>query len=106
MRITPEQVAIIIQTTRSFVGQDASVWLYGSRLDDTRRGGDVDLLIESAPAAGFLERARIKNRLEQVLQLPVDLMATSLGAQESPFIVIARANAVKLNAPQHTRHHE
>ncbi len=106
MRISPEQIAIIIQTTRSIAGQDANVWLYGSRLDDTRRGGDVDLLIESAPAAGFLERARIKNRLEQILQLPVDVLTTSLGAKDSPFVAIARANAVNLNNPQHTRQHE
>ena len=86
MRITPEQIAIIIQTTRSIAGQDANVWLYGSRLDDARRGGDVDLLIESASAAGFLERARIKYRLEQILQLPVDVLTTSLDVQDSPFV--------------------
>ena len=97
MRITPEQVSIIIQTTRSIAGQDANVWLYGSRVDDTRRGGDVDLLIESAPAAGFLERARIKYRLEQILQLPVDVLTTSLDGQDSPFVSIARANAINLS---------
>ena len=97
MRVTPEQIATIIQATRSIAGQDANVWLYGSRLDDSRRGGDLDLLIESAPAAGFLERARIKNRLEQILQLPVDVLATSLGVQDSSFVAIARANAVNLN---------
>lgn len=97
MRITPEQIAIIIQTTRSIAGQDANVWLYGSRLDDTRRGGDVDLLVESAPAAGFLDRARIKYRLEKILQLPVDVLTTSLDVQDSPFVSIARANAINLS---------
>jgi len=97
MRISPQQIAIIIQTTRSIAGQDANVWLYGSRVDDTRRGGDVDLLIESAPAAGFLDRARIKNRLEQLLQLPVDVLTTSLDGQDSPFVSIARANAINLS---------
>jgi len=106
MRITPEQIAIIIQTTRSIAGQDANVWLFGSRLDDTRRGGDVDLLIESERMAGYLERARIKIRLEQFLQLPVDVLVTSLDVQDSPFLAIARANAVNLCDPHHARHHE
>jgi predicted nucleotidyltransferase len=102
MRVTPDQIATIIQTTRSIAGADANVWLYGSRLDDSRRGGDLDLLIESVPVAGFLQRAQIKNRLEQILQLPVDLLATSLGVQDSPFVSIARANAVNLTKLQHT----
>lgn len=104
MRITADQISAIVQTTRNIAGQGANVWLYGSRLDDSRRGGDVDLLIESTPAAGFLERARIKNRLEQILQLPVDVLATDLNAQDSPFVAIARANAVNLMGLQHSRH--
>lgn len=97
MRISPEKIATIIQTTRSVAGQNAEVWLFGSRLDDARKGGDIDLLIESAPVAGLMERARIKNRLEQKLQLPVDVLATRPGAKDSPFVSIARAHAVRLS---------
>ena len=97
MRLTSEQVHTIIQTTRSIAGEGASVWLYGSRLDDTRRGGDIDLLIESAPAMGLLERASIKNKLEHSLQLPVDVLATGLNVPDRTFVRIARQFAVKLN---------
>jgi predicted nucleotidyltransferase len=97
VRISAEQIATIIRTTRNIAGQDAQVWLFGSRLDDARKGGDIDLLIESAPVAGLMERARIKNRLEHQLQLPVDVLATRLGAKESPFVSIARAQAVRLS---------
>ena len=97
MRISPRQIATILQTTRSIAGQDTQVWLFGSRLDDTRKGGDIDLLVESAPVAGLMERARIKNRLEHQLQLPVDVLATRPGAQDSPFVSIARAQAVRLS---------
>ncbi len=53
MRITPEQIAIIIQTTRSIAGQDANVWLYGSRLDDTRRGATLTCLSSLRPQRDF-----------------------------------------------------
>jgi len=97
MRLTHEQVSTIIQTIRSVAGQDAKVWLYGSRLDDSRRGGDIDLLIESEPIAGLITRARIKNRIEHILQLPVDVLATSNGIKESSFIKIARTHAIPLD---------
>jgi predicted nucleotidyltransferase len=97
MRLTPDQVATIIQTTRNIAGQQAQVWLYGSRLNDDRQGGDIDLLVESDPAIGLIARARIKNRLEQALQLPVDVLATGRGAQDSAFVAIARAQSIPLN---------
>ena len=89
-----------MKTIRSIAGPDVKVWLVGSRLDDARRGGDPDLLIESVPVAGLIQRARIKLLLEQVLQLPVDILATCLGAPDSAFASIARAHAVQLDGPQ------
>ena len=64
MRLTTEQINTIVTTSRTVAGVDALVWLYGSRLDDTRHGGDIDLLIEPAPAISLLDRARIKTLLE------------------------------------------
>lgn len=101
MRLSSQQIATILQTTYSIAGHDAEVWLYGSRLDPTRKGGDVDLLIESTPAVGLLERARIKNRLEHLLHLPVDVLAIQAGAPASAFVSIARAQAVRLQDADH-----
>ena len=46
MRLTEEQAAIIRRTVREILGDDARVWLFGSRMDDDKRGGDVDLYVE------------------------------------------------------------
>lgn len=97
MRVTPEQISTIVQTARHVAGENTHVWLFGSRLDDARKGGDIDLLIESTPLASTLDRARIKNYLEQHLQLPVDVLTTCPGAKERPFIALARAQAIRLS---------
>lgn len=46
MRITPKAREIIRDTTRQVFGQDARVQLFGSRVDDLQRGGDIVLLVE------------------------------------------------------------
>jgi hypothetical protein len=91
MRLTTEQINTIVNTSRTVAGVDALVWLYGSRLDDTRHGGDIDLLIE--PAISLLDRARIKTLLEQQLNLPVDILVKNPSAQENPFVAMVRAQA-------------
>jgi len=47
MRLTQEQVNIIKRAVIDTFGDTTSVWLFGSRVDDYKRGGDIDLLIET-----------------------------------------------------------
>jgi predicted nucleotidyltransferase len=48
MRLTDDQVQIIRQLVRQIAGSQARVRVFGSRLDNTARGGDLDLLLEVA----------------------------------------------------------
>ena len=43
MRLTDQQHAIIRTTVTETFGSEADVWLFGSRVDDAKRGGDIDL---------------------------------------------------------------
>ena len=46
MRLSPVDIAGIKSAVASVAGDAARVRLFGSRLDDRLRGGDIDLLIE------------------------------------------------------------
>ncbi|QEP43504.1 nucleotidyltransferase domain-containing protein [Ectothiorhodospiraceae bacterium BW-2] len=47
MRLSQKQRAVIKQAAIDCFSQRAVVRLFGSRLDDSKRGGDIDLLIET-----------------------------------------------------------
>ncbi len=47
MRLSATEQQCILQATRQNFGEDAKVWLFVSRVDDSRRGGDVDLYVET-----------------------------------------------------------
>jgi len=46
MRLSSQHVKAIREVVRRECGASARVRLFGSRLDDARRGGDVDVLVE------------------------------------------------------------
>lgn len=47
MRLTPSQVHIIKTVIARKLNLPHRIWLFGSRVDDQKRGGDIDLFIET-----------------------------------------------------------
>jgi len=48
MRLTPEQLKVFDALARRYFGEDAELWLFGSRADDRKKGGDYDFLVETS----------------------------------------------------------
>ena len=48
MRMTPRQVETMMMAANRYFGADAVVWLFGSRVDDDKKGGDYDFLVETS----------------------------------------------------------
>jgi predicted nucleotidyltransferase len=95
MRITQEQARLIREEVRGNLGADARIWLFGSRVDDARRGGDLDLYIEIGGQVALQQRLRCKYRLEEQLDLHVDLAIKEPG-QEKPIFALAKKQGVLL----------
>lgn len=96
MRLTAEQQQVIRHAVLEHAGPLARVTLFGSRVDDEARGGDIDLLVESpvpverpawlaATLAASIDRALGGRKVDVVLQapnlktLPVHLAAKATG---------------------------
>ena len=88
MRITPAQVHLISHSIQRHLGRSARIWLFGSRLDDRKHGGDLDLYVE-ADQQPILEAVRCKFELEAQLDLPVDLIVRGRD-DASPIALIAK----------------
>jgi predicted nucleotidyltransferase len=65
MRLTHRQQEIIREEVARIFGESAHVRLFGSRVDDKARGGDIDLYIESSgtPAELLDRELRLQARL-------------------------------------------
>ncbi len=96
MRLTKPQIKIITQTVCRLAGMEASVYLFGSRLNDQAKGGDIDLIIESDLKLTLIDKAQIKMDLESQLGLAVDIVSKFRGAVATPFQNIAQSQAIKL----------
>jgi predicted nucleotidyltransferase len=61
MRLTPFQKQTICDSTKKNFGNNAQVWLFGSRVNDEAKGGDIDLYIETqSPDSAALIDAKLQ----------------------------------------------
>ena len=100
MRLTDKQIQIIKEATADIFGPDACVWLFGSRTDDTRRGGDIDLYVET-PTSDQREIQARRNRLwirlqRQLGEQRIDITAHSAGQPYNAFQREARHTGIQL----------
>ena len=95
MRLTSEQAETIRSSIRLHLGMQSRIWLFGSRVDDQRRGGDVDLYVEPESSPALIDRLRCKVALADALDLNVDLIVQQPGSG-LPIYRIARRHGVPL----------
>lgn len=92
MRLSPQQQQAIVETFLDVFGQ-GEIFLFGSRVDDAKRGGDIDLYVkldhhESVADKRMTFLARLKRKIgDQKIDLvvakepqrPIDTIAQQQG---------------------------
>lgn len=81
------------------LGPSATVRLFGSRADDSARGGDIDLLVESATVIDHptLVAARIGALLQMALgDQRIDVLIAAPNVQDQAIHRVARASGIPL----------
>jgi len=101
MRLSQQQCNVIRTAAQRAFGEQVKVWLFGSRVNDTLRGGDIDLLIETEQTnISEISRAEIgfQVELQTVLgEQKIDVLLDYPNRQSRPPIFsIARAQGVRL----------
>ncbi|PKL18905.1 MAG: DNA polymerase subunit beta [Spirochaetae bacterium HGW-Spirochaetae-5] len=61
MRLTEFQRKKIVDAIMTQFGSEAEIYLFGSRVDDNKKGGDIDLLVAVHGNSGDLELKKIKS---------------------------------------------
>jgi predicted nucleotidyltransferase len=96
MRLNDRERQAIAQAARECLPPGTRVRLFGSRLDDRRRGGDIDLLVEPPCALGpeeqVAQRTRFVARLYRLMgERRVDvLMVPACEPDARPVVQAAR----------------
>jgi len=95
MRLTASEISAIREEIVR-LDPKAEVYLYGSRVDDTARGGDVDLLVLSE-ILGFREVRRLRLQiLDRIGWQQLDLAVRRRDELNEPLAVMALETGVKL----------
>ncbi len=94
MRLQAKEVDAIVQAARNTFAPGTEVFLFGSRLQDEARGGDIDLLVETpkvlSPADMVRRRTRFVADIYRLLdEQRIDVVITTRGQQDLRGVVVA-----------------
>ena len=102
MRLTTAEVADIAAAAKASLPPGTRVALFGSRTDDARRGGDIDLLVETATALDARQLFKLNIQFTGQLywhmgERRIDVLMVPAGAEDTRLIVTqARRQAIEL----------
>ena len=92
MRLSPHELDAVCRTIYG-VDPNARVWLFGSRADDSRRGGDIDIYFEASQPIDLKTSLALEYRLTELCDAKVDLLIRRPGEVEKTIHVIAKQGA-------------
>jgi len=93
VRLKDEEKQAILQAIHS-IDPNAKIYLFGSRVDDSGKGGDIDLLVFSRKISYGDKLAVKKNIFSTLDEQKIDIVVTKDGGE--PFVQMVLGQGVQL----------
>lgn len=95
MRLTESEQFAIVASVKKF-DKDAEVYLFGSRSDDTKKGGDIDLVIKSDSLKNSMLYLVEDELFMHIDEQKVDFVLTGKSHVSNFALMVLAKGAVKL----------
>jgi len=85
VRLSDEEISIIKEIATQVFGKDIKVYIFGSRADLTKRGGDIDIFIETDKEVSLKDELNFLSKLEiKGIERKVDLIVKAPNRKHKP----------------------
>ena len=97
MRLDSEIKNKIIKYANQYFGTDIKLYLFGSRVDDTKKGGDIDLYLESSKEVDINQQIKFLNDMyKNVTERKIDLIINTPSKKDKPIFHTAKQEGILL----------
>jgi len=97
MRLTKDIQNKLIEYSQQYFGENTHLYLFGSRVDDEKKGGDIDLFLETPKDIELnIQLAFLRDIYTHVTQRKVDLIIKSPAKKDRPIYHTAKSEGILL----------
>ncbi len=97
MRLTKKTKESIIHYAQEYFGNNIKLYLFGSRVDDSKKGGDIDLLIETNEKTGIeKEISFLRAIYKNITSRKIDLLVKTPYREDKPIYHTAIDEGIRL----------
>ena len=93
MRLSPREIEVVRRVLHEF-DPHGRIYLFGSRVDDAKKGGDIDLFLEASVALDLKRKLTLEYQLSADCDTRVDLLVKNPEQDEQAIFAIARAGVL------------
>jgi predicted nucleotidyltransferase len=97
MRLNRETKNKIIKYANQYFGNDIKLYLFGSRVFDDKKGGDIDLYLESSKEIAMNQQIKFLNSIyRNVTERKIDLVIKTPSRNNKPIFHTAKQEGILL----------
>ncbi len=89
MRLSVQDNKVVCDLVKN-IDPNGRLYLFGSRVDDTKKGGDIDLYFEASKTIDLKQKLTLEYLLSVACDTKVDLLVKNPDQEDRPIFLIAR----------------